>query len=869
MMRLLILFLVLSIELSAQSGHFFLNHFSPETQVSYKSYGIEQDKRGVLYYATRSGLMTFDGREWMNESATGAVYAVTRGNTDTIYFGGSAGFGSYHPASGSIRFWSDDNTKNFYSVTYTPGTLYFLNDEAVHVYNETGEHKSTLKIPEPLTGLYTMFGLPYAAGASGKLYRIGNDNLVDSNLPVGSSGVAFIAPADGRALIGTNDSRLFMLGGDLKMRKITLQDSAYLNASQLVNGVWVTDQLIAVGTLRGGVMFVDPTTGRTEQLINYSTGLPDNEVYTLMCDRSHNVWVGHDYGFTRIAPYLPFRSFSHYEGLEGNVLCALTYGNVNYIGTSSGLYRLGRKDVYKDIITYETVNRNVTQGTQDTGAKGGIFGFLRKKGDEPQNTTSSTRQVRVKKVHKVLLSSDYAYSKVSGIDSKVSRLIIWKGNLIAAGLSGVFVVDGLSAKPILEQPVSFLGASPSNNVILFTTLSSEIGIITQRGNDFGAAMLSTNIREPIHYLFEGASGEVWLCGLDNVYRVTMGLDRIEAIKRIEIPNPAFDETVGAVVQKEVIFANSSGFYRIAPSLDPVRIDSIRATTGIFATVGTIWYNNGDQWKSLNAQVTDENMMLLSLLNDIRYISPDNNPAHLWLVTGDNELYKFKGDVLTFFDNTNPVFLKEIRYENERRRPSSNMPVRIDEEHSNIIFKAVLADFLNASSVAYRYKLQGLMDQWSEWSRSNDIPFHQLPSGEYTLNVQARNAFGKISEMPPAYIHVTPPYWRQPWFYAMEASVFLLLVILSFQLSTRFRIISRLLSLLTIILLIEFIQTAAGATFVTHSSPVTDFIIQVIVALLILPVEGFLRKQMLRSIEKKEGLYRIFVPGSPLKKKQEG
>jgi hypothetical protein len=54
-------------------------------------------------------------------------------------------------------------------------------------------------------------------------------------------------------------------------------------------------------------------------------------------------------------------------------------------------------------------------------------------------------------------------------------------------------------------------------------------------------------------------------------------------------------------------------------------------------------------------------------------------------------------------------------------------------------------------------------------------------------------------------------------------------------------------LITIILLIEFIQTVAGATFASKDSPVMDFFIQVGVALVILPVESYLRNLMLRSI----------------------
>src|SRR5690606_23184877 len=106
------------------------------------------------------------------------------------------------------------------------------------------------------------------------------------------------------------------------------------------------------------------------------------------------------------------------------------------------------------------------------------------------------------------------------------------------------------------------------------------------------------------------------------------------------------------------------------------------------------------------------------------------------------------------------------------------------------------------------------------------------------------------------------YWKRPLFYAMEFSVFAMLVLLSFRLSTRFRIISRLLSLLTIILLIEFIQTAINATFVTEESPVIDFFIQVVVAFMILPVEGYLRNLMLRSLDASGKFYKFLVPGKP-------
>src|SRR5690606_20828814 len=170
---------------------------------------------------------------------------------------------------------------------------------------------------------------------------------------------------------------------------------------------------------------------------------------------------------------------------------------------------------------------------------------------------------------------------------------------------------------------------------------------------------------------------------------------------------------------------------------------------------------------------------------------------------------------------------------------------------------VQTDYINTRGIEFRYFLEGMHRDWSDWSSANiQINFPYLPPGEYKLRVQSRNIFGRISELNPLPFEVIPPYWKQSWFYALEFIVFASLVILSFRLSSRYHIISRLLSLITIILLIEFIQTIIGASVASDDSPVVEFFVQVIVALLILPVEGFLRNLMLRSMDSDSRFYKL-------------
>jgi hypothetical protein len=247
--------------------------------------------------------------------------------------------------------------------------------------------------------------------------------------------------------------------------------------------------------------------------------------------------------------------------------------------------------------------------------------------------------------------------------------------------------------------------------------------------------------------------------------------------------------------------------------------------------------------TLNEQ---SNLQLLNLFSDLRFISSDQTPDNLWLVTRKNELYRFYGEKITPYERGYPVYLKSIVSGEKRVRFSND--IEIGENDGALLFGVVQPDYTGVEAIEYRFMLNGLNQEWSDWSsENNSFDFPYLPPGRYSLQVQSRNIFGKVADMKTVSFQVLPPYWQRSWFYAMEFFVFAGLVILSYRLSTRYRFISRLLMLITIILLIEFIQTVAGATFASKESPVMDFFIQVGVALVILPIESYLRNLMLRSI----------------------
>jgi hypothetical protein len=361
-------------------------------------------------------------------------------------------------------------------------------------------------------------------------------------------------------------------------------------------------------------------------------------------------------------------------------------------------------------------------------------------------------------------------------------------------------------------------------------------------------------------VFEGENNELWFCGSESIYRAELKDNDVRHKQTIALKQRNTDKTIGMAWNGKVFLANTDGFYYVNRGKGIIeKIDSLPAPSRYFAHHGSIVFRDQHGWDFVGSWSNKNGLRLLNVFEDLRFMAPDADQQNLWLISESNGLYKFFGkNDDTVFENEFPIFLKAITNQNKKAVKLSE--VVMDQEHSAVKFEVVQPDYLNPKAVEFRYYLKGMQNTWSDWSANNDvIYFPYLPTGDYTLEVEAKNIFGKTSSLAPLSFEVLPPYWKRSWFYALEFAIFAFLVLLSFRLSTRYRIISRLLSLLTIILFIQFLQTVINATILTNSSPVIDFFIQVIVALIVLPVEGYLRTLMLQSLDPSSKFYQFIIP----------
>lgn len=864
--------------LQAQTGHYFLSHYKPgNDNISYLSFDIKQDNNGILYFANRSGVLQFDGRTWTMVPVGSGIYSLAVTTAGIVYAGGPSGFGkmglneinqlSYLSLSDSLP-----KAKNIFAAHALKESVYFLNEENLFQFDvATAQAKvifTTTAAQGFFTGLFQIGGSLFLETENG-LKKINGAALEPSGIDaVKDTHLIFSRPSPDEKtyLIGTVDNRFFLQRDGAATIEFTPKDALYLSSNVVANCTWVTDKLVAIGTLRGGIVFVDINSGDTQEISNYYAGLPDNEVYALHTDRHLGVWVAHDYGFSRAAPFLPFRTFNHYPGLAGNLLCVQSFNGQVYVGTTLGLFLLTKEEVFEDEVY--SVTRTIAgkpdpiqeteqrQPAVQKKRKIGLLNRIKKKGpiQEPatesavRQKTTASKQVQVQKTRKILKGVEFIYKRVDGISGKADQLLVVGDKLLCGGVGGVFEVKGLSAVSLSPEPMRTVFYSKHLKQVLVSTYDDQIKSFRATAKGWEQTEFPDTLSMYADYFFEDNLQDIWICGRDRAVKVGIEEGEILDAEAIPLPYTSIDKTVGLSYGPEVYLTQNGEFFHYASFKNQfVKYDSLPGPKKYFASAGYFWFYDGHKWRTVDRRLQGSiKTEWLALFPDIRFLAPAEQGKSLWVITASNELYKFSSDTNQGTVQPNPLFLKEVRSQQTKLLPQQ--VVMVDEQESALTFEFIQPEYVSLQAVEYRYWVKGLQLDWSDWSALNNvINFPFLPPGKYKVQIQSKDLFGKVTELNTVEFNVLPPYWKRPWFYALEFFLIGSLVVLSLQLkSSRYRYLSRFLSALTVIILIQLIQTLAYSSISLKSTPVADFLIQVLIALLVLPVEEFLRNRIAKA-----------------------
>ena len=893
----------------AQEGDYFLTHHKyDDSRYDPVNFDVAQDSNGLIYIANKGGVLRYDGHNWDLVSCNGSVYDVHITTQNRVYVAGKTGFGYLQNVAGFstasyISLFNKAPIEGIVRIEQREDSILFLSNKMLYIYHESKKIVSQVQAPpnNDFVNIFILSGKLLLQTQDKNIYTLQGGKLKGAVTACPRNAwILFAADHPGNkaiSLIGTDRNELYWLRQG-KASRIYPKDDGYIEQSELTACSWVSNNLIAIGTLRGGVVFLNATTGMIDKIVNYHTGLPDNEVYALGSDRDKGVWVAHEYGFTRIAPDLPFRCFSNFPGIEGNLLAVMPFENTVYIGTSTGMFYLEEAKSFQTTLQRVEVKgvprkandkRTVTKiaepvitqpaksATENTKTKHKPFSFLKSKkkkareeeeekekqavvedaSEKPAEPAKrkdtflqrifSRKPKTIFERHRQLKSIRYTYKAVAGFTGKSSSIRHLKNSLLSGGTGGLFEVKNKAANRIDSDNTLVFSYNASLNEIFSFTDNHTLKIFASK-NDKWSVAASVRIDDDIVHINCINEQDIWLSGRNAIYLLQRNPEgKLQVVRTLSISNPFNDDVYSFVHNNHAYFITSHDcFYYDASRKTLLHDREFRKQFGkaerVIMSNEHIWIFNGNQWICLPDKDTQhKGLNVLGFFKQIKSLYAQED-GECWVTTSTNELYKISSAGYTDSSMMHKVLLREVRSKEGQLLPLEDL--NVEQDNSSLAFEFVHPDYLGLLGVQYQYKLDGLSDEWTAWTSSASLSYQLLPAGSYDLHVRIRDTLGKVSEEQIIHFNVVPPYWKTSWFYLLEIIFFGSLLWVTFRLNrkeSRYEFVTRILTLLTLVLIIELIQNLAESYWTTNTSPVINFFVQATMALLVYPVEKILRK----------------------------
>ncbi|WP_161626121.1 SpoIIE family protein phosphatase [Hugenholtzia roseola] len=146
---------------------------------------------------------------------------------------------------------------------------------------------------------------------------------------------------------------------------------------------------------------------------------------------------------------------------------------------------------------------------------------------------------------------------------------------------------------------------------------------------------------------------------------------------------------------------------------------------------------------------------------------------LW-VGGQEGLYRFDLPIETPKKVAFEVFLRNIYLQEDSLLAGAfydfSRPLELDFAKQRIHFEFATDDYFYEKRTQYAYFLEGLDENWSEWSYEKKQVFHNLSEGNYTLHLKAKNIWGQETEVKRFTFRILAPWYRRWWVQAIAIGV---------------------------------------------------------------------------------------------------
>lgn len=751
----ILLLILQQLFLVAQSNNigtpFIDNYPKEEYKAATQNWDIHQDTRGNLFIANNDGLLQFDGAEWKlfplpKKSIVRSVYCDEKAN---IYVGGQDEFGYFGPDTLGQFIYHDlkpiiDSSHYYFedvwSIVKSGNRIFFNSKNKIYIIEEGKtkiyDPKSQITHLEEVNGNVIVaandIGLVLFAGGQ---FRKMNRSEVLKGMNIQS----IIPFPKGTFLIVTRKNGIYHYDG-FEFKTWKNEANKVFKENELIAGTKISPNQIAVSLGASKGIYILDKSGKLIRIINKSNGLQNNSALCMHLDNNNDLWVGLDNGVSKIKTSSPFSVIYPDGPNEGTSYGVELHNNRLYAAMNTGLYSIPWKPYYNP------TELNKFREVKNTN--GQVWG--------------------IQEINDVLL--------MSHVDG------------------GFVIVDNESFK-ISEEEGSWKFKEFSNDMLVEGSYSG-FNIYTNRNGKWRYRNKIDGFEESARIFVEDEDGYLWV---SHPYR---GVYKLEYFpEKDSLGSKTYGAANGLIsdernyitlINGKPVVGNDHGVFKFSAEKDSFLVhDAFQGyfdeNSNIRRLVqderGNIWFITGKEvgvFKINDTGISKEVKKIVfpeitdKVVPGFEFIYPldDNNiffGAEKGLIHLDlsrkKENSQLTASIQTVADLTNGDSLIFNGYyahsDSVSLTPFKEAISSLPSSHHSYRFNYGSNSLDKASKVMYKYYLDGFDEKWSDFTYKTEKEYTNLPAGNYSFKVVAREGSSNESEIAQYEFKIQAP-WYKSW-----------------------------------------------------------------------------------------------------------
>ncbi|MCK4662578.1 MAG: SpoIIE family protein phosphatase [Bacteroidales bacterium] len=741
-----------------QGGHPYIQNYNDEDYDTpgNQTWAVLQDNRGVMYFANNNGLLEFDGTSWrlIEISNKSVVRSLAIDRTGRVYVGAKSEFGYIEAdTTGTKQYFSllekiPEEHQNFGDVWQTS----VLNKQIIFrtAFTTFLLKDNKIKIIKPYNKFYTGFCVNnrfFVREWEKGLFTLINDSLIiipQSEQFANERIYVMLSYEEDKILLVTRTQGIFIYtpsgnspplggagGGNFYKPAGFEEADNFLIKNQIYCGQKLNDEHFVLGTIQDGLIIIDKQ-GNIVRHFNKETGLQDNSIWSIYIDSQKNIWTGLNNGISYIITNSPFTLYNEKVGLQGAVYSATVSKNQLYAGTMLGIFR---KNKQNNFVMLEN-------------SKGPCW--------------------HLAEINKVLYSGHF--EGILKIDESSAENIAAIGNV-------------WNFFELTRNPGYVLAGTADNGILLFAHNNYNL-IFKHKIYGFDKSS---------RWMHEDIKGNIWIFDEFNGFYCLKLNETLDSVAELNFYNSedGLPENIHNCVFKiktanqnsRIVFGTEKGIYKFDQQSN--RFVPDKAFSMLLEKKGFINQFVQDDKGNIYFQQGDEKGVLL-LQTDNTY-KLERTPflkfkglfiQNIYVIDTTTILFCSKDGIIHYnlqitpdYDISYPVLIRQVLVNDSLifgGTKTTGGIIKLPYKQNALLFAYSALYYEDHDKTQYSYFLEGFdqTDRWSEWSLKTEKEYINLPEGNYSFKVKAKNVFKKESTIAVYSFIVLPPWYRTFWAYIL-------------------------------------------------------------------------------------------------------